>query len=287
MEESINKNVIDKKIWLNSFKMFSKILICVVFVFFFVLASLFVLSPKIDAKIFEFFGFKKAQEASLIQTYQKSEDIVDLYNLVLLEQQLGNSEKELYYINVLMAKKEYYEFCKKLDKSSIQNQEKSMYAYIGNVDGYLRNRKVKCLYAINMKQSYENRSNAPLLQVRNELKYANMYESTFATFVNLVLSDETLTNVQKQETFQTLKDVYTTEDVVLTGEYLTVREENLLSSIEMEQDNVKKIIQQKVLLDFLKAEYRYYEVLGESDSFLNVIKQKYEKAVEDYNNLIK
>ncbi len=121
MATQTKERVIDKKIWLNSFKMFAKTILVVIFVFFYAISVLFFLAPKFDAKIFKFLGMKKAQEACYVQVYEKSNSNVDLYNLILFESELSNYEKELYYINLLTNDEKYVEFYQKMDKSAIEN----------------------------------------------------------------------------------------------------------------------------------------------------------------------
>ena len=68
---------VDKKMWQNSLKMTGKILLSVVFVFFYLISVLFFCAPNFDAKIFNFFGFTKAEEACYVRAYEKSNNIDD------------------------------------------------------------------------------------------------------------------------------------------------------------------------------------------------------------------
>lgn len=281
-----NEKNFNKQMWVNSLKISLKIILFACVIFFYIISVMFVLAPKFDARIFNFFGMKKAEESCLIQVYEKTESITDLYNVVLLEQQQGHYEKELYYINVLMDREDYDDFCEKLNKSSINEVSKSMYAYVGDIDSYLTNRKVKCLYALNQENKYENRSNSIMKFVRNELKSQNVYDSTFATFVSLVASDKTISREQKVETVETLENMYTEDDEKLTSEYLAARELALVYQTGIETDEIQKIILQKKLVDFLKAEYQYFELL-DGEYNLTAIEVKYKQAVETYKNLVK
>ena len=105
--DNTNEVYIDKKTWLNSFKTFAKIMLAVVFVFFYLISALFFLAPNFDAKIFNFFGIVRAEEACYEMQYKKSGQLSDLYNLVLFEQEHSNKEKELEYITELMSDDEF------------------------------------------------------------------------------------------------------------------------------------------------------------------------------------
>ena len=142
MEQVAEEKVFDKQIWLNSLKIFGKIFFCLVVSFFYVISVMFFIQPKFDAKIFNYFGLTKAEESCYEQIYRKSNSSVDLYNLILFEQQIGNTNKELLYINELFAKDDYEDFCDKLDKSSIENAgaNKTLIATVGDVDSFLISR---------------------------------------------------------------------------------------------------------------------------------------------------
>ena len=88
--------VLNKQMWINSLKICLKIILAVCAAFFYMISVMFILAPNFDAKIFNFLGCKKAEESCLVQVYEKSDAITDLYNVVLIEQQLNNYEKELY-----------------------------------------------------------------------------------------------------------------------------------------------------------------------------------------------
>ena len=96
------EKVLTKRVWLNGFKLFGKIAFAVIFSLFYFISMMFFISPKVDAKIFKFFGAKKAEEACYIRVYDKSQSKADLYNLILIESELENYDKELYYLNILM-----------------------------------------------------------------------------------------------------------------------------------------------------------------------------------------
>lgn len=290
MTDVTKEKILNKQMWLNSLKMSAKIVLVVIVAFFYVISTMFFLAPKFDAKIFGFFGLKKAQESCYLQAYEKSGSAADLYNLILFEQEIGEYEKELYYINVLMAREDYNDFCKRLNDSSINNVSKNMYAYVGNTDSYLINRKVRCMYSLNLEGSYENRSHAIVSFVRNQLNSGSVYEYSFATYVSLVLNDATLTDAQRKETFEVLKNMTSSEDTNSTQTLLEERKRKLISSIIYEvetKDMVQEVILRKRLVDFYKGWYKYSELVGESSSVLRTLELEYSSALESYNNLLK
>ena len=291
MEEKTKEaEIVNKQVWVSSLKTAAKVLsVCLVAVFYLMSVSFFVF-PKTSAKIFNFLGLKKAEESCYVQAYENSGKIEDLYNLVLFEQQCENYEKELYYINVLMKFDGYVEFCEKLDKSAISNiksTEKYMISYVGDTNAYLTNRKIKCMYSLNLRNSYDNRSNSVMEFVRQQLKSGDLKETSFYTYVTLVCSDATLTDSQKKETLTTLYNLTSTNIVDETEYLIDLRIKNLNDMID-ECDKIEdKILLQNALVKIHKAHYHLSEQVGRDDSDLTEIEEAYDLAVQDYNNMIK
>ena len=276
MEEINNQKLLDKKVWLNSLKIFAKILFAVVFVFFYLISAMFVLMPKFDVKIFSFFGLKKAEEACYLRIYEKSESNVDLYNLILFESKLENHEKELYYLNILLNDDDYVEFYKKLDDSAISAvKDKSIVAYSCNTNAYLVNQKIKCMYNLGFDSGFSvTISN----YVKANLEGDNLFDSAFSTYVELINNDSTLTKEKKRER---IERVYNVVDVLLTE-----RLNKLQDYIDREDISLaNKIIAQNCILNIRKADY-LVDIINESAD-IETSKTSYEVELQKYNNLIK
>lgn len=287
MQETTKDSVINRNLIKSSLKIFAKVMFCVMVGFFFFVTSMFYLAPKINAKMFNFFGLTKAEESCYIQAYKNSEKTSDLYNLVLFEQEHSNTEKELYYINVLLSKNDYSDFCLKLNSSAIAKTEKNMYVYVGDVNAYLVNRKLKCMYQLNSKVTHENRSKLVVSFVRSCLAGENLTELSFSTYVSLVLQDETLTSQQKVSEFETFENLISTEETVSTRKLLTDREGALINKYINEKSESSKILFANALVKFYKAEYNYFKTLGETENNLQMIEDKYQIMLDAYNKLIK
>lgn len=288
MEQVAEEKVFDKQIWLNSFKIFGKIFFCLVVSFFYVISVMFFIQPKFDAKIFNYFGLTKAEESCYEQIYNKSNSSVDLYNLILFEQQIGNTNKELLYINELLAKDDYEEFCDKLDKSSIENagSNKTLIATVGDVDSFLISRKVKCLYQMNRNTKFENRSKSVQEYVRSCLKNGSLTELSFSTYVLLVDGDSSLSENQKKQEFESLNDLISSANNVSTETLLNDREMQLFETINTSSSNAENIIVLNAMVKFYRAKYVFCEKLGESADVLESIESKYDSAVRGYLELI-
>ncbi len=290
MAQTANEKILDKQMWLNSLKTTAKILLACVVCFFYVISILFFLAPKFDAKIFGFVGLDKAQESCYLQEFKNTNDTADLYNLILLDQELGFYENELKYINQLLDREDYGEFCKKLNESTIKVVSKELYPYSANTKGYVLNRKLKCMYQINKNDVNAGLKHQIMTFVRAQLNQEETYESTFATYVSLVLNDETLTREQQIELFDIFDTVISTELTISTSELLEKKEafyiSNIIKQVEI-QDEVREVILRKYLVDFYKAWFNYGTLIGENQETLNALELKHSSAVASYNNLFK
>lgn len=271
------EKVLTKKVWLNSFKLFGKIAFAVIFSLFYFISVMFFVSPKTDAKIFNFFGAEKAQEACYIRIYDNSQSKADLYNLILFESELENYDKELYYLNILMNDEEYEEFCLKLDESALEtiNEDNiETLVYVCNTNAYLINQKVKCMYHLGF--------DSPLSPtVRNYLKEQledeTGFETSFATYVELVYNDSTITREEKVVRVNTAYSAVSAmlqQKETFMGNYIYLEEELVIN----------QIFAQHTAVSIKKAKYMI-DLINESGN-TGVSKLDYEKALNTYNKLI-
>ena len=269
---------IDKKTWLNSLKMTGKILLCVVFVFFYLISVLFLFAPKFDAKIFNFLGFKNAEEACYLKQYENTGELVDLYNLVLFEQKQENHQEELYYINILRKDKGYDDFCKKLDVSGVYNAgSKSMYVFVGDVNSYLVNRKIKGLYTLDLGYRAE---------IIKSLKKGELTEYAIATFVDAVKNDS-ITQASKRSKYADLlaeKEGETASITELLDDRIDAIEDRLVETGV--SGTVEEILLQYALMKLNYAGYTLYNVTEGDSTKIAKYQQDYEHAAQVYAGLI-
>lgn len=275
MEETTNEKVFTKKTWINALKLFGKIAFAIVFVLFYIISSMFFISPKFDAKIFKFFGAKKAQEACYVRIYENSGTSVDLYNLILFESELENYEKELYYLNLLMNSEDYEVFCSKLDESALNTiEDATLIAYICNTNSYLINQKVKCMYNL----GFDIGISATIRNyVKSQLNGDYHFETSFATYIDLIYNDSKLSKLEKQQKVNTAYDSLGTS---VQNRLVFLSNYNTAMNITVKD----KILSQHTIVELKKALYEI-EIINDSGS-VSAKKADYETALNEYNSLI-
>ena len=279
MEDKIKfDKVLTKKVWLNGFKLFGKIAFAVVFSLFYLISMLFFISPNTDAKIFNFFGAKKAEEACYVRIYDNSQNIADLYNLILLESELENYDKELYYLNILMNDENYESFCLKLDESALETIDMNnleTLVYVCNTNSYLINQKVKCMYRLGFDSPV-----SPTIRnyLKKQLENETTFETSFATYVELVYSDET---ISKEEKMNRVNTAYNAVDDLLFQRLVFLGAFNTTTNIKV----IEQIISQHTIVCIKKALYMI-DLINSSGN-ASSSKLDYEKALSTYDLLIK
>lgn len=251
--ESENNAVVNQAIK-NASKTTFKILLALVFAFCYLITILFFVSPKAGAKIFHFFGYNKAEEFCYYRIYEKSNSAADLYNLILFEQNVGENERELYYINVLLNREDYSDFCAKLDMASIDAcKDIKLIPYVGNVNSYLINQKISSMYKLNI---------SCLNELKNQLEKGNVLETSYATYVDLIRQNSSMSESQKQATYSE----------ILTEQFVTLldsRTSKLTATLEEYETTdcvlASKILHQYSLMRLYEAEYIAYKAVGNED----------------------
>lgn len=251
-----------------------------------ILASIFALFPKFSLKINQTLGLKRVQEYNYQMIYDRSGNIADLYNLIIYEEKLNNTQKELVCLNEILARDDYNEFCDGIDEASIKRvDDKKLIPYSANVNGYLVGRKVQCLYLLDSKnvQSF----------VYEQTKNGKYKEYSFAVYVDLVASDKSLTTEQKRlilEDFIGLSELDTEKATLVSMEELVKNKiEGLKSLIEIESDENNKLIFTYELMRFYGANASLYEILSSGENLTEAEKASYEKKqqinLNHYNEL--
>lgn len=285
MPEISNEKALNKMVWINSLVLVLKILLSCVLAFFYALSLFFVAVPTTSAKIFGFLGFKKAEEASYIRVYELSLDNADLYNVILFENKQDNTEKKLYYINLMLSSKDYDSFCIKYNQSSLASlvnsnneiNDKKRVPYICNINSYFLNQKVKCLNKLGAKSEIINNF------VLNNLLGDDLFETSVATYVNIIYADNSLSSEAKIEKITDLLSVSNGEksiDQLIDDRLISLDEVLSRENLPV----VSKILANFAVMNLRLAEFRIAEVKGEG---VTEAKTNYETAVSNYNNSIK
>jgi hypothetical protein len=271
--------VLTPTVWKNSLASFFKILLAIVVFAVYLTSIIFFVYPQTAVKIFRFMNIKPAEEASLVQAYEKSGKDSDIYNLILFEQENSAYGKELYYINLLASRESYGTFCSKLDKSALLSvgSQKSLIPYICNTASYLNNQKVKCLW--NMNSSVET-------FIYTALKGDYKFEYSFATYAELLNSN--LSVDAKSEKFVNLLGTFRDDDSEITVEVLLDQRIEDLQNEDESETTAQKIIRFHSLSNLAKGKYlACYHAYGVENEKTTAAKEVYDSAVKRLNELIK
>lgn len=220
------------------------------------MCSIFVLLPKMSLKIHEITGNKKMQELNYKMIYANSNNIADLYNLIIFEGELENYKEELYYIDKMISRADYDGFCAELDKVSVEKiDSEGLTAYSANVNGYLLSRKVICMYNLG-----EGGLEA---YVYRQVQSGKLSEYTFSSYVDSVYFDKTLTQEEKSEKLSCIMDTMDGINGKLS-ELLQTRVNGLKTAITIVDDNKKDILRY-TLMRIYASRYYVYDVIGNED----------------------
>ena len=223
------------------------------------ICSTFYLTPRLSLKISQVIGCKKAQESCYEKIYDKTNSISDLYNLVLIEQQLGDYKKELGYINAMLAKKEYSDFCKTLDSASLKTiTSKELIPYSCDANAYIIGQKVTCMYK--MGEDLD-------IFVLAQTSAGELTDLSLATYIDVIHNDDLLTNAQKIEMINSFKmQGLIKNSVYENSETIIEKRINQIKS-ELGEDNGldREILLQYSLVRYYRANYLIYNYLDDED----------------------
>ena len=223
----------------------------------FVYCSIFVLFPQTSFKINQKLGLHKVQELNLEKIYKKSGNAGDLYNLIISTQKNGHYKKELKYINEMLDRDDYEDFCDRLDEASLKSiKDKNLVPYSSNVNGYFLSRKVICIYSLKLDnlETY----------IYDGLSNGKVTEYGFSTYVDLIYSDEDLTKEEKIEKYNDLMQTskVSGETLVTLSSLLDERISNINAMLSSVENNDKQIILTYCLMRIYQSKFYIYETTG-------------------------
>lgn len=273
MNES-TKEVLDVK---RGIKIALKTLVDCFIVIMFVFGAIFVLFPKFSLKINEVLGATKVQEYNYQMIYAKSNNITDLYNLILFEGEQEKYDKELEYINKIIVRSDYDKFCNAMDNANLNAKEdEGFLKYSSNVNAYILGRKVDCMYKLNASniETY-------IYKITGTEKVTAY---SFANFVDLVYQDKTLTATQKIEKFTLLNELMGESGKMI--EELLNEKVSSLKALKIQSDNDnEKLVYNYTLSRIYSARYYFYDILSNNGSVERFNNLKNEN-LEAYNSII-
>lgn len=223
----------------------------------FVYCSIFVLFPKFSLKINDSLNLRKTKELNYQMIYKRSSKITDLYNVIVYEGEMGNHKKELEYIDEMISRKDYSEFCSEVDKAGFEQAgDKSLIPYSVNLNGYLMSRKVICLYNLE--------SNGIDTYVYRQTKTGKLSEYSFSAYVDLIYNDKDFTDSQKREKLSLLFNMFDASGVKLQ-ELLEERVDDIKDALDIDTSVEKRIALQYTLTRIYRSRYYVYDILGNDD----------------------
>ena len=195
----------------------------------------------------------------------------------MYEGEVGKTSKELTYIDEIIKRTDYNDFCNAMDKASLKSvKDKQMLPYSVNVNGYLMSRKVICLYKM--------RTEGLETYVYRQTSVGKLSEYSFSTYVDLIYKDESLTESQKREKLSYLMNILDTSGKT-HEELLDDRIENINNRLDIETNKEVQISLQYTLTRIYHSRYYVYELLG-NESKMNENKTAYETTRAELNEMI-
>lgn len=202
----------------------------------------------------------------------------DLYNLIVFEAEMQDYSKERYYINMLTSSSEYEDFCSRVDTAAIKSEDNlSLIPYVANLDGYLKNQMVKCLYNLNLNAAGYVHSSL----LDDSINYA------FATYVDLINSNKLLSKEKKTEMYQELLSTFSESETREVSELYQSKMAKLAilkAQAQEDKDANKLAIVLHAAVNMYRARYVVENTINESGA--SVYKVLYENALLEYEALI-
>lgn len=276
--EKNTKEIGMKKVWLNALKKFGLIFLCLLFAFCFVTVSIFFISPKVASQMFGAMNLKAAERTCLEEVYNREKSAENLYNLIVFEMKNGTDESELLHINMLVNLEDYEAFCKNADLSGLAaTKDKKLIAYNANINNFLLNQKVKCLYNLGI-------SNPTITKfVRKNLEKSTSPETSFLTYIQFLLSDKNMNAESKKQLISSLISNNNLESVKTA---LDAKIESLTQQVQTADDANSRIVLQHCLMGNCRAKYLALNyVFGSDDPATKQAYEKYSDALSFYNSL--
>lgn len=240
--------------------------ICLVFGF--LISSLSVVAPKYMLKIFDTVGFDDAGYLVQKRMYERDCSNENLYNLIQRSIDSKKYKDQAKFIKIMIESDDYTNFCEDVDAATKLALGLRYSIYADSYDVYLRRHLVEALYKTNKQME------AKMMAI--DSVYGGLFE--LYMYVNLVVNDEDLSDMQKTTEITTL---YSRYSIVSAIETKMLELDETLSLSESNYDSII-ILEQKIKL----AEIQ--EVLGShagNETLENSAKQNKEGWINEIKTL--
>lgn len=204
------------------------------FVFGFFVVSLSVFFPKTMIKSFDAVGLNKAGYLVQKRLYERNKSNENLYNLIQYAIEMENYEDQVKYIEILISSDDYSKFCEMVDVSTRKTLGEKYSVYADSYDTYLRRHLVISLY------NTDRELEAKMMAI--DSVYSSLDE--LYVYISLVVTDEKLTDFQKESELTTL---YSRYSIVSALETKLLELDELLSLSNSAYNSII-VLEQKVKL---------------------------------------
>lgn len=150
-----------------------------------------VLSPKTAINMYKTTGQNKTAIATSERIYKKSKKIEDLYNLVLLSDELNDKENLLKYSKLLLEHKNFATFSLAFDEYALAHTDKDKLYLVSSLKSYLMSIRIEYLYGENSEKAFME-----AVQCFDENDINVFY---FSKYISCILLDNSLSDVKKNE----------------------------------------------------------------------------------------
>lgn len=262
------------------FLTFLKTFIILVGSAFYILAVSLCLSPNFAISVYEFLGATKASLSCYERIYAESGELADLYNLSIKCVEAKDYKKASTYIETLRGAEGYEDFCREVNRATIETTSLKYVAYVADLDGYLVSQNILSLYESGEKQKSKEFA---VLDLASE----NVYSFGISTYAMCLMSDSSLSSEKKSESLKNLAEQSVTFDAETKTVLEWINERLALANPEYgeEGNNIDKILRTYTCLKIENLNLIIYENANE-DALASEARAKIEELQKQYNMLI-
>lgn len=262
------------------FLTFLKTLIILVGSAFYILAVSLCLSPNFAISVYEFLGATKASLSCYERIYAESGELADLYNLSIKCVEAKDYKKASTYIETLRGAEGYEDFCREVNRATIETTSLKYVAYVADLDGYLVSQNILSLYESGEKQKAKEFA---VLDLASE----NVYSFGISTYAMCLMSDSSLSSEEKSEALKNLAEQSVTFDAETKTVLEWINERLALANPEYgeEGNNIDKILRTYTCLKIENLNLIIYENANEH-ALASETRAKIEELQNQYNMLI-
>ena len=223
MKNKTLKNKPDKPKSLTKlvFSIIAKTVMAVFFILGFLIISVSVIAPGVMAPTYDALGLNKATYLIYKRVYNREATKENLYNLIQLSIENKEYEDQVTYIKQMLDDEEFADFAEEIDEATKKSLGKRYSIYADSYESYLRKHIVIALYSTGRELE------AKMMAI--DSVYGSVDE--LYVYVNLVVNDTNLIEMQKESELQTLYSRYGIINASGETDPLMLKKKELLKSL--------------------------------------------------------